>query len=465
MGYLCIAAPLLANGFDVQIIDQRVSQNFDRELTSALADHPAFVGLSVITGRQILYSLEIARKIKAYATDIPVVFGGVHPSLMPEQTLKNPLIDIIVRGEGEDTVLELADALLNGTSLHTIQGISYKVDGGIKHNPDRPCIDLNAQPSIPYHLVSVDNYLMGQIPGYRRSLDVYTSRGCPCACYYCYNQSFNKRRWRPINTDRIVCNINELISNYNIDSLFFNDDNMFVKLPRVYEICQAMIDELPYVPTWGSVGSRVDALIGCDYDILEKSGCKHLYIGIESGSDKILDKIKKGITLHQTRDVVRDLSKTGIVPHYNFMTGYPDETPEDLDKTLSFIDEILTIDPRAYISSLHIITPYPGTPFYHQAVEMGWNAPQNLEDWADIYWEKTDVPWLTTKMRHKLSNISVVSYFIDHKVADRLQGRPVFLAGVWLYTQLAKFRWRRRLLHFAPEFQLLKRLNEWNILE
>ncbi len=464
MGYLCMAAPLKADGFDVQIIDQRIEKNFDLSLRRALKEKPLLIGLSMMTGQQITHSLNIAGEIREIQPEATIVFGGVHPTLMPDQTLLHPLVDLIVRGEGEQTILELAQALRSDSDFSGIEGLSYTHDSEIVHTPERPPIDLNTQPPIPYELVDVDKYLMGQIPGYRRSLDVYTSRGCPCACIYCYNQSFNKRRWRPISTERILENIRYLIDKFRIDSMFFNDDNMFVSLPRVYEICEGL-HELPYVPVWGSVGSRVDSLHGCDYDKLEKSGCKHLYIGIESGSERILNQIKKGITLDQTLDVVRDISRTDIIAHYNFMTGFPMETGIDLKDTLDFIDQIMTIDRRAYISSLHIATPYPGTPYYFMAQEYGWKPPDSLEEWSDIYWEKTEMPWLDKDYKRMLSNISIISYFIDHKVADRLQGRPLFLAGVWLYGKLAGFRWKHRKFNFCPEFQLLKRLNEWSILE
>ena len=465
MGYLCIASYLIHHGIQVSILDQRVEGNFQEKLELELKQDLIFIGLTLITGRQIWHALEIAQSIKRIRADIPVVFGGVHPTLLPGQTLKNPLVDIIVRGEGEETAVALAEALKSGSDLSNVLGISYRQNDQIINTPDRPFIDLNLHSDLPYHLIPVQKYLMGQIPGYRRSLDVYTSRGCPCSCTYCYNQSFNKRRWRPIKTEIIIKNILHLIENYNIDSLFFNDDNMFVHLQRVYEICNAMQSELPFSPAWGSVGSRVDALQGCDYSILEKSGCKHLYIGIESGSAKILGNIKKGITLDQTLQVVQDLSKTSIIPHYNFMTGYPYETDEDLEATLDFIDQIIRLDPRAYISSLHIITPYPGTPFYDQSIEYGWKPPETLEDWGNIYWEKTDMPWMSKKLKRKLSNISVVSYFIDHKVADRLQGRSLFLLGFQVFSKLATYRWKNRKFDFCPEFQLLKRLNEWSILE
>ena len=464
MCYLCTAAPLLREGYQVTILDQRVMPDFYSRLKNSLARKPVFVGLSVMTGMQISYALKIAKYVRRLVPDIPIVFGGVHPSLMPEQMLQNKLVDIIVRGEGEETALDLVDALVTGGDLGQIDGLSFIEEGTTRHNPDRPYIDLNSQPEIPYHLVPIEKYLMGQVPGYRRSLDVYTSRGCPYACTFCYNQSFNKRNWRPIHIERIIRNIRYLASKYNIDSVFFNDDNMFVNLPRVYEICDAIVNELPNTLPWGSVGSRIDVLSKCDYDKLVRSGCKTLFIGIESGSDSVLSTMKKGITVSQALDVVRDLSRTSIIPHYNFMTGYIGERYEDLQATLDLIDQILDIDPKAYISSLHVATPYPGTPFYFEAIERGWTPPQTLEEWSNIYWEKTDVPWLDKEMKRRVSNISILSYFIDHKVADRLNERKLMSAGVWLFGKMARFRWKHRWFDFCPDLQLLKKLNERSIL-
>jgi len=145
LGLLTIATPLDIAGYKVKIIDQRVEKYWKKILLDELKKEPICVGISSMTGPQIKYALEVSKLVKQNS-NIPVVWGGVHPSLLPEQTLKNDFVDIVVQGEGEETFYELVRALKDKSTLNGIKGIWYKEDGKLKRNPPRPFIDLNQQP-------------------------------------------------------------------------------------------------------------------------------------------------------------------------------------------------------------------------------------------------------------------------------------------------------------------------------
>lgn len=456
MGLMCIAAPLIEKGFQVTILDQRVEKDFFQKVRQCLRNKPICVGISTMTGSQISYALKIANFIRDNS-HIPIVWGGVHPSLMPEQTIKNEYVDIIVRGEGDITFNELVNALYLKRPLKEIKGISWRNGEKIYHNPERGFCDLNKLPPVPYHLLDIEKYVLCQVPGRKRGLDVYTSRGCPCNCTFCYNSSFNKSNYRKKNIDIVMQEIEWLAKEYNLDSIFINDDNFFVDIERTHYFCKYFINKR-IVPEWGCQGVRIGSLERIDFDLLEKSGCKHLYIGIESGSDKILEYIKKQISIKQIKNIINRLANSKIIAHFNFMVGYPIEETKDLFETIELVDYIMRTDPKAYFSSFHLVTPYPGTEFYDIVQRYGFVPPSRLEDWVNIRWEAEKAPWISPKMRKIDLNLTLLTYFIDRKGLDKAEGNILLKIAIRVLMILAKFHWKYRKFQFCPEFTLLNRL-------
>ena len=157
MSLLCIATPVMNAGYDVKIIDQRVEPRWESILRQELQKDPLCVGVSSMTGPQLRHALDISKMVKEYGNS-PVIWGGTHASLLPDQTLKNENIDIVVQGEGEETFPELVEALDGKRPLSTVKGIWYKENGHIKNTGMRPFIDLNKQPPLPYHLIDLKKY-------------------------------------------------------------------------------------------------------------------------------------------------------------------------------------------------------------------------------------------------------------------------------------------------------------------
>lgn len=461
MGLMSVAAPLIKKGYKVTIIDQRIEENFTQKIKQSLENRPICVGITTITGMQILYALKIANFIRI-TNHVPIVFGGIHPTLMPEQTLKNDNIDIVVRGEGEITFEELINALNLKKPLRGIKGISYKDGTVIHHNEERELLDLNKLPSIPYDLLEIENYILPQVPGRKRSLDVYTSRGCLYSCIFCYNRSFNKLRYRTKNIDNVIREVEWLVKKYSLDSFYINDDAFFTDVQRSHYFCKHLINKKIGLE-WGCQGVRVDSLEDLDLNLLEKSGCRYLYIGIESGSEKILKYIRKQISIKQTKDIINRLSKSKIIAHYNFMVGYPIEGIEELYETISLVEYIMKVDPKAYFSSFHLITPYPGTEFYEIVQQYNFNPPSLLEEWADIRWEMENASWLSPKMRRLDLNLTLLTYFIDSKVLDKVKDKILLKILTNILIILAKFHWKFRKFQFCPEFNILNKLINYRI--
>lgn len=456
MGLMCIAAPLVEHGYKVTILDQRTEINFFYKVRQYLENKPICAGITTMTGLQILYALEIANFIRENS-QIPIVWGGIHPTLMADQTIKNKNVDILVRGEGDITFLELVEALCLKRSLKELKGISWKDGKIVQHNQEREFCDLNSLYPIPYDLVGIEKYIISQVPGRKRSLDIYTSRGCPHSCTFCYNQSYNKSTYRKKDIDGVIQETEWLVKKYKLDSIYINDDNFFVDIERSHYFCNSLINK-KIVPEWGCQGIRIDSLERIDFGLLENSGCRHLYIGIESGSEKILRSIKKQITIKQIKNIINKFAKSKMFAHYNFMVGYPTEDIDELFKTIELVDYIMKIDPKAYFSSFHLITPYPGTEFYQIVQQYGFKVPTTLEEWADVRWEFGNASWVNQQMRKIDLNLTLLTYFIDRKGLDKTGNNLLLMIITKILMIFAKFHWKYKLFRFCPEFRLLYRL-------
>ena len=298
--------------------------------------------------------VRLAEAIKEANPDIKIAFVGPHVTVQPEQSLKaSPAIDFVVRREFDYPVAEFA----GGKKLDEIAGISFRKDGRIVHNPDRPQIeDLDALP------FAVDVY--------KRDLDItrynipylkhpfvafYTSRGCPALCTFClWPQTMSGHPWRVRGIPNVVEEVKRCLEYFpQAKEIFFDDDTFPWAKDRTIEICKAF---KPLKFTW-SCNSRVTA----GYETLKamkEAGCRLLIVGFESGDPEILKNIKKGATVEQAREFMKHCRQLGIVVHGDFQVGHPGETPETIERTIQFAMEL---DPETIqISMSH---PYPGTEF------------------------------------------------------------------------------------------------------
>lgn len=375
LGLLSIAAMPHQRGYPVTIIDQRVDDHWQQRLEIAVKKDPLCVGITCMTGKQIHHALEAARIVRKHTT-APLVWGGVHTTLMPDQSLDSPYVDIIVLREGDLTFMELVAALDKKEPLTSINGIYYKKGGKIIKNPDRGFIkNLDELPELPYELVNVDAYASLNIEG--KSLDFVSSRGCPFKCSFCYNTYFNKRTWRAFSGKETVRRLKHFVEKYQVKTVYFQDDNFFTDLNRIKEILQGIIDEKLDI-NWGTLGLRVDTAIRIDdelWELMAKSGCINVDIGAESGSQRILEMVDKQITVEDLLAVNKKIAQYPFIVKYTFIVGFPTETKQEMFSTIQTCLQLVRDNKNAY-TPVFVYTPYPGTPMYDFALQHGFVPPK-----------------------------------------------------------------------------------------
>ncbi len=460
---LYLGTVLQKAGYRVEILDERISTDFESDVARSLAEErPLLVGISSMTGMQIRGGLKAARTVRRVAPEVPIVWGGVHPTLCPESTLKDPLCDIVVKGEGEITVVELADCLREKGDLSRIGGVGWKEGDRLRWGPYRPMIeDLDVIPRPDYDLLVMDRYFTRAPTTNQAQLQLVTSRGCPYDCEFCYNLKFNERRFRYHSAQRVVSDIEHLVTRYGVKAIFIEDDYFFGHPGRVEEICDRLIEKrfdlLIQVPC------RIDYLHKRNPQMLEKlyrAGFRELWIGIESGSEKRLKEIMKRNTLDQVREVNRMLAASDMYAKFGFMAGFPNEDRAETLETVDFMFELLTTNPNAGVAPVAVYTPYPGTTLYDKArLVYGAEFPDTLEGWSRFHFAENNNPFLSPQQKRFVTKINTISRFFERRAFERFCGerlKPLMMLLYTWYYRYLRWRLRRRFFGFMPEVPLIR---------
>ena len=454
--HLCVpvailaAATLVANEFETVLIDSRLP-NWKEKLLRELKKNPLCAGLTSITGSQIKYSLEISKFIKAHS-DVPVVWGGIQPTILPEITLSNDNIDIIVVNEGEISFLELTRKLDKKESLSGTRGIWFKENGKIVQNESREYLDLNHLPNLPYNLIDMKYYL--PLFQGRRTLYMETSRGCVGKCTFCSNIVYNKRQWRAMSPETVLERIRFVYDKYGIDSFYFIDDNFFVDLKRARKIAEMIIEQSLDI-IFEVQGIRYDSALQIDDDflgLLYKSGLRKVHFGAESGSQRILDMVNKGITIDDIIVVNKRWAKYDIVVQHNFMAGFPTETVDDIKATISLIYKLKEENTHAMTSPICPYTPYPGTALYQEALDNGSMKRKTLEDWIES--DYGDSIWISPSRSSLLKKLFFVTLFLESEREKDMLSSPFLKRGFGIYRKIAHFRLKKFFFAFMAEMTI-----------
>jgi len=442
-GLLNVASVPVDLGYDVVLIDQRISEDWKEEIKKHLHSAKIF-GITIMAGKQIGYVLEIVKFVKLLKPEILMVLGGTWAQTRPDLCIEDENIDVVCYGEGDYLLPELMDYLKDKKKIKSILGIFYKERGKIKKNGPKPLIkNLDNLPKIPYHLIDPKNYTALEFRPGNQSISLILSRGCPFRCTFCSVSRFFNRKWRGYSVKIAIENLEFLEKTYDIKDFYFHDDNMAGN-PRFFSEFVKTLADLKKDYNWGTAGIRADVILKFDEETMKnivRSGCKNLDVGVESGNPRILKFIKKDEGLDTIRKANRKLSKYPLIIKYSFMGGFPTETKSEFLDTLKF-KRILEKENSHAVGPIFFYTPFPATDMFDIAIEKGFRPPKNLKDWADFNyhtWYKKYPSWLTEDMKTLVENSVFLSYF-DNKNLSYKYPNPIMNLMFRIYHPVAKFR-------------------------
>jgi len=342
-----------------------------REIMNAVKDfEPDIVGISFMTANSAS-GYYLAEMLKNYKADLPLIAGGTHPTLIPEEPLKKAPFDYVIRGEGEETIADLVSAIKNKKDISKVPGISYAKEGKIIHNPNRPFIqNLDKLPFPAFHLMKDAQKNIYACAG------ITTARGCPFQCNYCASNLMWTRNVRFRSPANVVEEIKDRHNRLGVKNYSFNDDTFTLRSAFVEEICDRILT-LPFKINW-HCDTRGDTINLKILKLMKKAGCNHIYLGLESGSPEIQKMIKKNIGNSKIKEAVKMARKAGIETTVYFMAGFPDETEENLMESVVAMKDIA---PDHAIWS--ILTPYPGTETWSTAINRGLVSTDT--NWARFF--------------------------------------------------------------------------------
>jgi radical SAM superfamily enzyme YgiQ (UPF0313 family) len=387
---LSLASPLLEAGFRVRILDgaiESIEENLETEMADSLC-----VGISFLTGPMIRGAIALSRLARRLKPGMPIIFGGWHSSLLPEQTLRSGLADIVVRGQGERTLLDIAQHLRDGKSPDAIAGTSLPSAEQTIHNPERRTENINDLPTPAFSLADFDAY---ESKTQQRKLPFASSLGCPYACNYCTDQVFYERKFNAYPASRVVSEVTDLVRRYKLRTVAFLDSNFPVNVRRAVDIARGFIQENVHFDwTFQASTDLLCRMTDDDVRLLGEAGVTHMGFGTESASEKVLEWMnKKHQRIDEMYETARKADEAGIRVTFNLILGYPGETEEDRVETFRVMSDIFHRHSNVSFSP-NIFTPYPGIPIWPQLKAMGVKEPQCLEEWTTVGLGSNHLPWL-----------------------------------------------------------------------
>ena len=399
LGILAVATPLLRAGYAVQIIDSTITPDYKQRVLDEVKD-AICLAISLVTGPMIRETAEIARAVKAWNPDFPVILGGWHPSLLPKQTLEANFIDIVVRGQGEDTLLDLVQHLETRSALDLIPGIGFKRDGKLIFSTERPLRPIADLPPKAYHIADFDAYQ--RLCGRRWAMYI-SSLACPFNCSYCTNAGVYGRKWNALSPEQFVEETVDVTRRYGLEMLWVVDDNFLVDLDRARLIADGLVSAGAQFRWSIQATTNLTARLStADLKLLRRSGLHQICQGVDSGSPKILKLMNK--TFQDFDSIFESAARcleAGIRPSFNIIFAYPGEGSKERRETIDFMMDVCRRFPGAEFWT-NIFTPYPGSPIMQHVEELGIQVPTSLEGWADFFPRYTQLPWLNGRDHKRL---------------------------------------------------------------
>lgn len=380
LGVAYLASYLKSHDFYVDILDCTFESKKSAK-SRLLSKDWDIVGFSVMTP-MMEDVIELVHELNKAQKKPLVVFGGAHPTAVPEDSLN--YCDVVCLGESESSFYELCVAFRDKKPFDGVKGIYYKKGGKIKFTGARDYIDnLDKIPFPARDLLPMDLYMKNK-SGRQRwcipqpSTSMIATRGCPASCTYCATKYIHGRKIRYRSVKNVIDEIKLLKIKYNVRSIYFNDDTFTANLPWLTELCK----ELKKLKIKWSTNTRVDLIDEHKLRMMKNAGCSFISFGIESGSQEILSRIlKKGTTLEKIKQAFDLTSEIGIMNQGTCMIGIPGETKEDIEKTIKFVKKL-----NADSVQFSVFVPFPGTEIYDYVKA---NGKLTYTSWSDFnYYDK-----------------------------------------------------------------------------
>lgn len=387
MGIAYLGA-VLRNRYDVRLLDA-VVEGYHRERsitpliiqygldTDMIMDYvrdfaPDVVGLSCLFSNQFPVVAELAKKVKAWNSEIVTITGGSHPTFLPERCLLEEALDYIVMGEAEESLPTLLKSLENGSGLEAIDGLAFRTeDRQIIHPKTALIKNLDSLPLPAHDLLPLQKYFDINIPFHYyskrpRNISFISSRGCPFHCSFCSSNIYWGKRYRTRSPENVLDELEHLKTVYGIEEIKFEDDNLTLDTNRAKDIFRGMIERKLNLFWNMPNGVMVKTLADRELvRLMKQSGCYEVSFAFESGNQWVLDNIiKKSLDLEAARNIVRNVQKEGIDTHAFFIIGFPGEKLAQIKNTFEYAHS-LNLDKTI----IYFFNPLPGTSLYEECLE------------------------------------------------------------------------------------------------
>ena len=454
LALLAIGSMLDRERYEVVLIDARTDPDAHRRLEE-LAPKALCLGVTVLTGAPIRDALEATRLAREAAPELPVIWGGWHPSLFGSEILEeSSLVDVTVQAQGEVTFRELveryADATESTGALEfapaDVAGLTWRhPEAGVRRNAPRALQEMDDLPPVDYSLIDLEPYFThkGQ-----RQLDYISSVGCPFRCSFCADPFVFSRKWSAISPERMGKEIEALVTRHRVTDVNFQDETFFNYRPRVVAIAEQFLDRQLDI-TWAGTmradqGSR---LSDEDFARCVESGLRRVLIGVESGSQEMLDYLKKDIRIEQVLSNAERCARFGVDAIFPFIVGFPGESVASVEASLDFATRLRTMSP-GFTTPMFYFKPYPGSDITRDVVAEGYELPSDLAGWANFDYVGSSGPWVDAQQQE---------YIESYKFYNRLAGGR---SAPWLrpIQELARWRLRGRRFGWAWERPVVDRV-------
>jgi radical SAM superfamily enzyme YgiQ (UPF0313 family) len=474
-------------GYEVVIIDASVMSDYRERIIKECEDALCF-GTTSMIGYRAYNAYSMGKEVKEKYPSLPVVAGGWYPSVKPDMFLEQGGADIVVMRQGEFTFMELLEALRSGSSFEGIEGLAYNNNGEVVFTPPREVEDINKMPSMPYHLINLEDYFASD-PYDRvkrflflatgedfsseriRALDYVSSYGCPDACTFCASPTLLGRKWTALETDRVLDELEHLQKQHQFNVLTFSDANWGVSEKRVIEFCEGLLERGIKLYWTATIEAHVLNKFDTEVvDLMAKSGCFHLFFGAESGYPQTLKQIQKNIKPGDVFQALETCCSRGVIPETSYIVGFPGESVESIQATIEESCEVVYRWPKVDVPIVFLL-PIPSTPLHEDAVKVGYESPTSMEYWsgyvnigAEFYASlnpsqaksiRRCQPELFSSINYKqLKAISWMKRYYFHWGAEVLKvGKKLNFLEKILYVT-SRLRLKYKILGFPIEFKI-----------